>query len=321
MVGVPGSSTLKTLKKSVPAALLLFACGTVAASAYYTDVVKAEDSIRVAGLDFSIDGYGILADLSEEGQHLLPFSDGESFEVSFQSRYNGSVDCIVIPKLSVTAENAGAGDIIEITDGSSQQRITDGSADLYSDPFICSPGENVERIYRITIVKHEGADPLLFDYDFTLAAAQAYANAGLMEERVGKEAAFDSIADDYHGTRDAVIGFTDLIGASDTCDLESGMFLKNRPRSHVVKMVPEITPGKGPEHAVTWYLIQDGAESGPFTPGEDDGLTLLLRSGNGAAVRYEAVNEAGIAASAVYELKIEGEEVQISEKAYEPDYG
>ena len=73
MVGVP-CSRLSILKNSVPAAVVLFALGTAAASAYYTDMARAEDRISVAAMDFSTEGCGILADLAQEGQHLLPFS-------------------------------------------------------------------------------------------------------------------------------------------------------------------------------------------------------------------------------------------------------
>ena len=102
MVGVPGSR-LNILKNSVPAAVVLFALGTAAASAYYTDMARAEDRISVAAMDFSTEGCGILADLAQEGQHLLPFSDGESFEISFKSVYNGNIDCIAVPRLLVEA--------------------------------------------------------------------------------------------------------------------------------------------------------------------------------------------------------------------------
>jgi hypothetical protein len=317
MVGVPGSR-LNILKNSVPTALVLFALGTAAASAYYTDMARAEDRISVAAMDFSTEGCGILADLAEEGQHLLPFSDGESFEISFKSVYNGNIDCIAVPRLCVEAEHFSSGDVIEITDGNGQCRMTDGAAVLCSEPFYCSPGDSVERSYRITVLHHEGDDPLLFDYDFTLAAAQAYANTELTDE--SGETVFSRILDDYEGVRDTVIGFTDLTGRKETRDLVSGMMMDERPRRHIVEVKPQIREGNRAEHRLRWYLMKDGAVRGPEEPASGV-LKICLSEPDGmTAVRYEAANEAGIAASPVYEISIKGEEVQCIEKPYDPDY-
>ena len=318
------SSKLSILKKwTVLAAAGLLALCAVRASAYYTDRVYADNGAKAASLNFSIQGHAAEADLCEDRDHLLPFSEGDSFQVTFRTRYTGNTDCYVLPKLEVFLSGTSGREQIRLELEDTEALFENGTAALISDPQLVRPGDLLEYTYRIAIDKSERDLPLKADYAFSLAAAQRSLNEFAEDKTVSSGEIFEEIVrrfNDYEA--DSLIhGFTAYICPEEVWETGGGAPL-SAGQTHIVELMPKISEGNRPEHDTVWYLGAEAGEAVKYFPGrETPGLALRLSSScPETAVRYELINEAGISASPWYIVRLDGEEVYYSEQDYTPQH-
>ena len=318
------SCKLSFLKKgTVLAAAGLLALCAVRASAYYTDRVFADNGAKAASLGFSIQGHGAEADLCEDRDHLLPFSEGDSFRVTFRTRYTGNADCYVLPKLEVVLGGTSGREQIRLEREDAEALFENGTAILISDPQPVRPGDLLEYTYRIAIDKAERDLPLTADYAFSLAAAQKSLNEFIEDETVSNQEIFEEILRRFNldEAENHIHGFTAYIRPEEVWETGGGERL-SAGQTHIVELAPEVLEGNGPDHETVWYLgAETGDETEYFAGREARGLTLRLSPAQPeTAVRYELINEAGIAASPWYIVRLDGEEVYYSEQDYTPQH-
>ena len=315
------SKSLILKRLVILAAAGLLALCAARTSAYLTDRTQSDGTARTAFMDFSTHGHGAEADLSAEQMHLKPFEKGESFQVSFRTVYNGDTDCYVLPGLLLRVENAD-GSALSLSDGTETKALKDKEARLISGPFLCQPGDPLEYIYTVTVEEAPHPVPLQFDYAFSLAAVQVNLNGSVTDGSFPKEAVFEDILHRYKGEETASVslrGFTAWNGPEKVWDKNLGM-PAGTAAARLVELTPVSEPGNSPACTASWYMA---GENGPVmrSPVEEAALTLRMNSlCPEASVRYELENEAGIAASPIYIVRLKGEEIDIDEEQYIPDH-
>ena len=299
----------------VAAATLAAALGAAHAAAYYAAEIDTVHEVKTAEITFGGEEDAVEEDYSEMDSRILPYQDGDSFEVGFRTVYTGNVPCIAVPRLNVKAGNFSPGDRITVSDGKNVGILKDGEADLYSDPRPVQPGEMIECVYRITIAGHTGEDPLLFDYDFGIAAVQEANNEEFLDGNAGGEEVFDEIRDKLDGKESEAAGFTDYIGTGE----EEGA--DEERRSYAVELIPSVTAGFTENYLFRWYAAFPGEEEQLLSEGPQPSRMLVLSNAHdGLKLRYEISNEAGIAASAILTVRTAGEKLEFEESVYEGDF-
>lgn len=312
----------KLIKKGIVlSAAGLMALSAVKSSAWFTDRAGADAGTRTAFLDFSLNGHAAECDLSEEQGHLLSFQKGESFRVIFRTAYNGNTDCYCLPRLRILSDDPGAA--IELSDGTDTARSSGEETMLTSAPEYVREGDSLEFIYTVTSLTDD--NPMGLRYEFSLAAAQMEGNQNIIDTDVSYDEIFDDIRQKNDMTAwdelSDIYGFTACTGPEDVWDLH----LQASPENgfiHAVELRPELQPGNSPAFTTSWFLRQEAGEQEVLHAGNEDARLILRLSGalSEAAVRYELANEAGISASPVYKLRLEGGEIAYEEQDFDPIY-
>ncbi len=311
------SRKAKKIKCGFPLLAAVFAAvlGTAHAAAYYAAEIDATHELKTAEIGFAAENAKIEADYSEMDDHLMPYRDGDAFDVRFRTVYTGTVPGIAVPYLHVKADNFSPGDLITVSDGRNTGILKDGAADLYSDPRTVQPGETVECVYRITVTGHTGEAPLLFDYDFGIAAVQEANNEALAADGRGGEEVFQEIRDKLDGKESGAAGFTDYIGT----EQEKGV--DRERRSWAVELIPSVKSGFTENYLYRWYAAFPGREEQLIDTGSGKERMLVLSDAHeGLKLRYEISNEAGITASEVIIVRISEQGIHFEEEAWNGDY-
>lgn len=278
------------------AAVVLSISSAAAAAAYYEDMISHEKClVRAADVSFG-GGQDIKSDLCEQTGRLLPFSEGDSFDICFTAFYEGDIEAYAVPCLKTDIAGMSENDVVRISDGSREIYISGGTGSLFSDAIKLMPSDSINKTYHITIVRHQGTEPLLFSYEFSIAAIQKSGNEMAAEELLngnnGAEELYRDIAESVKETKNSsVSGFGDLAVKSEKASdkAEDGAV-----RYYLVGLEPQITDGYTSAKAISWYAkISDKEEK---IADNKEILELTLNKYNisdGLELRYEVKNEAG----------------------------
>lgn len=315
-------SKLNLIKKGIVlTAAGLMTLSAVRSSAWFTDRAGADAGTRTAFLGFSLNGHAAECDLSEEQGHLLPFQEGESFRVIFRSAYAGNTDCFCLPRLRILSDDPNA--CIQLSDGTDTAEGSGGEVLLTSAPGYVREGDPLEFVYTVTSLTDN--NPMALRYEFSLAAAQTEGNQNIIDADVLSDKIFDDIRQKNDMTLSEedpeIYGFTVCTRPEDVWDIH----LQAPPGAgftHAVELKPKLQPGNSPAFTTSWFLRQENGEQEVLqTANGDERLILRLSEAlPEAEVRYELSNEAGISASPVYRLRLDGEEVSYEELEYDPVY-
>ena len=294
------------------AAAVLGISSAAAAAAYYEDMISHEKClVRAADVSFGSDR-NIRSDLGEQNSRLLPFAEGDGFDISFTAVYEGDIEAYAVPCLKTNIAGMSENDIVRISDGSREIYISGGTGSLFSDAIKLMPSDSINKTYHITIVRHKGTEPLLFSYEFSVAAIQKRCNERAAEELLngnnGAEELYKDIAESVNGTKNSrVSGFGDITVKSEKASdkAEDGAV-----RYYLVDLEPQITNGYTSAKAISWYAkISDKEEK---IADNRETLELALNKYNisdGLELRYEVKNEAGYISSDRYIFSLKDDEL------------
>ena len=299
----------------LPCAIFTAAVSATAAAAYYEAMISHETClVKAADISFG-SSEGISSDLSSQNNRLLPLEEGESFDISFSTKYDGDIEAYAVPALKTVISGMDKDDIIRISDGKNDICIdSSGSGMLYSDIALLKPGDVIEKSYHITVVKHSGAKTLKFGYEFSLAAVQKKGNETLIESGISSEDLYGAIANGNELSGE-IKGFSELItkrdGAAES-DEEGGT------RYYSVSLEPQIEKTTSNGVSYKWYAkISDTSEK-MISINKILDLTInKYNISDGLSVRYEVENEAGHISSKRYIFEINADELECRTEDFE----
>lgn len=299
----------------LPCAIFTAAVSATAAAAYYEAMISHETClVKAADISFG-SSEGISSDLSSQNNRLLPLEEGESFDISFSTKYDGDIAAYAVPSLKTFISGMDKDDIIRISDGKNDICIdSSGSGILYSDINLLKPGDVIEKNYHITVVKYSGTNQLKFGYEFSLAAVQKKGNETLIESGISSEKLYGAITNE-NGLSGEIKGFSELItkrdGASES-DEEGGT------RYYSVSLEPQIEKTTSNGVSYKWYAkISDTSEK-MISINKILDLTInKYNISDGLSVRYEVENEAGHISSKRYIFEINADELECRTEDFE----
>ena len=292
----------------LPCAIFTAAVSATAAAAYYDAMISHETClVKAADISFG-SSEGISSDLSSQNNRLLPFEEGESFDISFSTRYDGDIAAYAVPSLKTFISGMDKDDIIRISDGKNDICIdSSGSGMLYSDIALLKPGDVIEKNYHITVVKHSGTKPLKLGYEFSLAAVQKKGNEMFIENGISSEDLYGAITN-RNGLSGEIKGFSELITKRDGAagsDEEGGI------RYYSVRLTPQTEKTTSNSETYKWYVKTSDTDEKIISSNETLELTInKYNISDGLSVRYEVANEAGYISSKRYIFEINADELE-----------